>query len=464
MEGVVAQGERPRQLLLLTQHFPPSGEVAGRVTARLLRHLAAFGWQTTVLTIAEQSIVGPIDRGAYTDVLASVPVERVARWPRVLDLLVKARRRGARSAAAPAAASAAAPAGFSWSADAGRSRLLRYLTFPDNKTGWVAPAVLRARQLLRAQPFDALLTISPPHSTHLAGLALKRLFPELPWVAQLHDPWVSFDAPPSDWALARGASYLERQVVTVADEVLLATDEARSRYLARYPELPPGKLGVLVNGYDPADFPAPKPAPTAAAGASARPLRFVHLGTIYGGRDPLPFLSGVASLIAAGAIDRRDVQIELIGDCEPLAAVNAAVAAGGLEGVVTVTGQIDHAQALARMLAADVLLLLAQGQPCQIPAKLYEYLHTGKFVLAFTDGASARVIEETGAGRVVAPGQDPAPALREIVALHRSGELARWAARADKLAPYQARHLAEVLAARLNALAGEAGSRRQAAA
>jgi len=116
------------------------------------------------------------------------------------------------------------------------------------------------------------------------------------------------------------------------------------------------------------------------------------------------------------------------------------------------------------MLAADVLLLLAQGQPCQIPAKLYEYLHAGKFVLAFTDGASARVIEETCAGRVVAPGQDPAPALREIVALHRSGELARWAARADKLAPYQARHLAEVLAARLNALAGEAGSRRQAAA
>jgi len=450
-----------RRLLLLTQHFPPSGEVAGRVTARLLRHLAAFGWQTTVLTIAEQSIVGPIDRDAYGDVLSGLRVERVARWPRVLDLLVKARRRGARPAPAPApaAASAAPPAGFSWSADAGRSRLLRYLTFPDNKTGWVAPAVLRARQLLRAETFDALLTISPPHSTHLAGLALKRLFPELPWVAQLHDPWVSFDAPPSDWALARGASYLERQVVTAADDVLLATDEARARYLARYPELPPDKLGVLVNGYDPVDFP---PATAPATGA-ARPLRFVHLGTIYGGRDPLPFLSGLASLIAAGTLDRRAVQVELIGDCEPLAAVNAAVAAGGLEGVVTVSGQIDHAQALARMVAADVLLLLAQGQPCQIPAKLYEYLHARRFVLAFTDGASARVVEETGAGRVVGPGQDPAPVLREIVALHRSGQLARWAAPPEKLAPYQARHLAGLLAGRLNAVVGGPGAHRQAA-
>ncbi len=463
MEGVVAQSarDRPRQLLLLTQHFPPSGEVSGRVTARLLRHLSGFGWQTTVLTLAEQAIVGPIDRGAYTDVLATVHVERVARWPRMLDLLVKARRRGARPTPGPPAAPTPAPAAeISWSANAHRSRLLRYLTFPDNKTGWVAPAVLRARQLLRAQRFDALLTLSPPHSTHLAGLALKRLFPHLPWIAQLHDPWVSFDAPPTDWALARGASYLERQVLSAADQVLLATDEARLRYLARYPELPPGKMGVLVNGYDPVDFP---PAAPAAPAPEPRPLRFVHLGTIYGGRDPLPFLSALASLVATGALDRRAVQVELIGDCEPLAAVNAAVAAGGLEEVVTVTGQIDHAQALARMVGADVLLLLAQGQPCQIPAKLYEYLHARKFVLAFTDGASARVIEETGAGRVVGPGQDPTPALREIVALHRSGELARWTAGPDKLAPYQARHLAGLLAARLNALAGDAGSRQAAA-
>ncbi len=456
--------DAPRQLLLLTQHFPPSGEVAGRVTARLLRHLPAFGWQTTVLTIAEQAIVGPVDRTAYGDVLASLPVERVARWPRALDLLNKVRPRRARAAAAPAPAPPAAPASFSWSADGNRSRLLRYLTFPDNKTGWVAPAVLRARQLLRAQRFDAVLTISPPHSTHLAGLAVHRLFPDIPWIAQLHDPWVSFDAPPADWALHRGASYLERQVLSAASEILLATDEARSRYLARYPELPTSKLAVLVNGYDPVDFPAPTPAPTGQAAPPVRPLRFVHLGTIYGGRDPLPFLSGLAALISTGELDRAAVQVELIGDCEPLAAVNAAVAAGRLDGVVTVSGQIDHGQALERMMAADVLLLLAQGQPCQIPAKLYEYLHARRFVLAFTDGASARVIEETGAGRVVPPGLDAAPVLREIVGLHRTGQLARWAAAPDKLAPYQARHLAGLLAGRLDALTRDVGSRRQAAA
>ena len=161
------------------------------MTARLLRHLAAFGWETTVLTIAERAIVGPIDRAAYTDVLASLRVERVARWPRVLDLLNKARPRRARAAAAARASVApSAPASFSWSADSGTSRLLRYLTFPDSKTGWVAPAVLRGRQLLREQRFDALLTISPPHSTHLAGLALHRLLPEVPWIAQLRDPSV----------------------------------------------------------------------------------------------------------------------------------------------------------------------------------------------------------------------------------------------------------------------------------
>ena len=156
-------------------------------------------------------------------------------------------------------------------------------------------------------------------------------------------------------------------------------------------------------------------------------------------------------------MDRRAVRVELIGDCEPLEAVNAAVSAGGLEGVVTVSGQIDHAQALARMVNADVLLLLAQGQPYQIPAKLYEYLHAQ----SVRAGVHRRRLrpghrrDRRRARRGAGPGRSPGAS--RIADLHRSGQLARWVVPPEKLAPYQARHLAGLLAGRLDGLVGGNG-------
>ena len=65
--------------------------------------------------------------------------------------------------------------------------------------------------------------------------------------------------------------------------------------------------------------------------------------------------------------------------------------------------------------AADVLLLFAQGQPNQVPAKVYEYLHLDRFVLAFTSGATARILDKAAAGTVIRPGEDVAAAIGEYL-------------------------------------------------
>jgi hypothetical protein len=53
--------------------------------------------------------------------------------------------------------------------------------------------------------------------------------------------------------------------------------------------------------------------------------------------------------------------------------------------------------------AADILLLLAQNQPDQVPNKLYEYLGTRRPILAFADadGESAALLREAGSHEVV---------------------------------------------------------------
>jgi glycosyltransferase involved in cell wall biosynthesis len=430
-----------RRVLILSYHFPPSGEVAGKPTARLVRHLSAFGWEPVVVTIPESDVTVPLDPAAYADVLQSTRVEKVARWrsaPDGLRALVRILKRR-RATAAVGGNGVSAPRKqrpmAKWA--------ISYLTYPDLQAGWVGPVVRHATRLLRRERFDALLTVAPPHSACLAGWLLHRRFPRLPWIAQMHDPWAGNPYhPPGDRLQDRLTHYLERKVLRSADAICLATDEAAAALVERYPAIR-DRIHVLCNGYDPADF------PNVADRPQSGPLRFVYAGSMYGCRDPFPFVRGLAAAMN-GYHD--DVRVEILGDFEPRkeALVRQELRELGLSNVVTILPPIPYAEALARLSAADVLLLFAQGQPDQIPAKLYEYLALDRFVLAFTDGASARLVREADAGRVVGPNDDSAAAVTDVLDMHRKGHLRKWCGNSSRLEKFQARHLAGELASLLD--------------
>jgi glycosyltransferase involved in cell wall biosynthesis len=77
------------------------------------------------------------------------------------------------------------------------------------------------------------------------------------------------------------------------------------------------------------------------------------------------------------------------------------ISALGLDPLVNILGRLPHKAALQQMRSASLLLLLAQGQPDQIPAKAFEYLASGRPILAVTgEGATADLIRNVG-GSVV---------------------------------------------------------------
>jgi glycosyltransferase involved in cell wall biosynthesis len=267
----------------------------------------------------------------------------------------------------------------------------------------------------------------------------------------MHDPWSGNPYQPAgDRLLARCTAHLERRVVRRADAICLATDEAAATLADRYPGVPRDRFRALYNGYDPADFPPVSDRPITAA----RPIRFVYTGSLYAGRDPFPFLRALSRIIADGRANPADIRVEFIGDCAMAngTPVGQVVADLGLSDVVTISPPIPYSQALLRLSEADVLLLFAQCQPDQIPAKVYEYLHLGRFVLAFTDGATGRLMRETGAGRVVGPDDDVEAALADVLARYRAGDLAQPAGSGDLLRRYQAHDLAGELATLLDRL------------
>jgi glycosyltransferase involved in cell wall biosynthesis len=244
---------------------------------------------------------------------------------------------------------------------------------------------------------------------------LSRLW-RRPWIADFRDPWARGPWRDDRPALARSAAAsLERLVVSRADAVLFTTRRLRDDVVAHGPAGLAARCHVVPNGCDPAEFDALAAAPPDDA------FTLAHVGTLYGGRNPVPLLQAVASLRQRGGIDAASFRLRLIGPAA-LPGVDLAERAGalGIADLVEIVPAMSRRDSLAAMRAASALVLLQPGHRLSVPAKTFEYLAAGRPVLALTgEGATADLVRASGCGVVVAP-DDPAAIEAAVAGLVRA--------------------------------------------
>lgn len=420
-----------RRLLALAYFFPP---LAGGGVHRVLsfaRHLPAHGWDVTVVC------AGPEDYWVRDEsLLAQVPAAtEVIRVPGGSALASLLRVRGGASGTRRGGTFA------------GLRALSDWWLLPDSYAGWAKRAARAAAQRLARGGVDVLLTTSPPDSVHLAGAPLARRF-GLPWVADFRDPWIGlhFRTPPSGWHRARQAA-LERGVLAGADLVLAASrthlDDLRAGGAARRAE-------HLPNGFEPM---------AGAAGPPADPdhFRVAFTGTLSLMEDAGTALEAVHDVLAKHGEARRRLRADLAGPYD-LDYEDRALALG-LKGIVRFAGSLAHAESRALQRAADLLLLWkprGAGFRTMVPGKLYEYLDSGRPVVALLpeDDEAAALVRRAG-GTVLPPGDRGALA-RELetryMAWREGGRTP--AARPAWLDEHARPHLAGRLAGLLDGLTG----------
>lgn len=269
---------------------------------------------------------------------------------------------------------------------------------PDAGLVTWAPAALRlTRRLLRESTFDCVLTTGPPHSTHAIGLMLGRSRPS--WIVDLRDGW-RFEPLRPPWPTRlqeRIDAGLERRVATGAEGVIGVTRPIAEDLRAR--------LGVgaafIANGWDPAW--SASAAPEQSGELDASYFNIVHTGTLTVGawRDPRPLFAALRQLASEHGGGRRP-RLVLAGRPD----VELRALMGGLEEeLVCHLGQLPREQALALQRQSDALLLLTSpNHVSHATGKLYEYLASGKPIIALAKGnEAARIVQETGTGVTVAP-------------------------------------------------------------
>jgi glycosyltransferase involved in cell wall biosynthesis len=278
-------------------------------------------------------------------------------------------------------------------------RLLTDVLVPDSEVlGWLPAAVPVVRRLVRMREIECVITTGPPHSTHLAALALRRERPR--WIVDFRDGWC-YEPLRSPWptrAQARLDAALERRVTQSADAAIGVTRPIAEDLLRR--------LGVdavhIANGWDP-HWDA-RVAEVTLPGLEPGVVSIVHTGMLGRGgwRDPRPLFAALRRLVAEQPDTASRLQLVLAGGLDP----QLQELLDGVDGgIVRYLGELSREQALALQRRGDALLLLTSPHHVShATGKIFEYLAAGRPIVALAEGnEAARIVDETGTGLTVAP-------------------------------------------------------------
>jgi glycosyltransferase involved in cell wall biosynthesis len=466
-----AERRAARRALMLTYVFPPLGWVGVHRTLKYCRYLPEHQWTTTVVTARPK-------RNTFLDqkLLAQVPADvRVYRtWdfdPAHIEAkLAEWKLRRMRAKVSEEVATSGKVSTKSVKEGGPRKgvvgSIVRFIKevckhSPDSHIFWVPFAFMASVWAMLVSRVDVIYTTSPPHSTHVAGLLLAKIFRK-PLVVDFRDPWnvigstgIPYQTLPF---LMRLAAWTKRKLIHTAARVVTVSPGERAEMLREYPDLDPSKVVVINNGFDSSDDP---PAEPVASPAGDR-LTILHAGTIYPGIGGELF-DALAEIVNKQPEIARHLHVDLIGDVDweymrPIAGLEAA-------GVLKSHGLVPHAQALSMMKQSDVLMILLGGvkfRSSHLPSKSYEYIAAGKPILALVpEGDLTQILRDSGLGIVVQPNAPEILRAKfvELVEAHQRGALIAQPVPGYK-DRFERRSLAAKLATVFDTVMSESASRR----
>lgn len=271
-----------------------------------------------------------------------------------------------------------------------------------NNTSFMLTALVHAT--LRMPRTDVLIASSPPFFPHITGRLLAA-FRRTPLVLEVRDLWpdylVGLGILRRGSFAARRLFQLERSLLQAAAAIVVVTEAFREKVIEK--GIAPDRVLVVPNGVDLERYRGALPAADRMAGDA---FTLGYLGNFGAGQD-------LTIAVRAAALLQQDrVRIVLVGDGPDRARVEAHARAAGLNNL-TIRDSIPKEQTEACYHSFDVCFTpLAPIPELQdtIPSKIFEIMACERPVLASAGGETRRLVERSGCGIAVAPGDAAAVA------------------------------------------------------
>jgi hypothetical protein len=339
------------KVLFLTYFFPPRPEIGGKRIDKMCALAINRGWQPFVLTTEGDKAVDQSLAKQYGVVdTQTIP-------PQLKSSLFSERPRSLGSKVF--------------------YRLFRFY----NLCADIFSFYRYAKKIISDNKVPVFLSTHPPRCVQLGALFVKYVSKAF-WVADFRDPWLRYKRKGFNLNRACNRFFLKR-ILEKADLILAVTKsnleflqkEARSDISSKCLLVPNAvELSLFENVHT-------------IRSSTDDKILLGHLGDLdYGYRYPGPILTALAKLREQS--DRyKKLEVHFWGNTGYWDGVDTdgLIRNENLVGSAFYHGSVDQKTAHGIIKGLDILVLLAFNQPLQVPAKTYEYLLSGKPLLALCE-------------------------------------------------------------------------------
>ncbi len=261
---------------------------------------------------------------------------------------------------------------------------------PDARVGWNKYALEACRETIEKEKIDVIITTSPPHSTQLIGLSLKKQFPKLKWIADLRDPWTDIyyyhKLSHTESSKKKDLRY-EKDVLECADAVTVTSPITNTLYASKIDKKYSEKIHTITNGFDEDDF-------TNINQGSSDKFTITYAGTVNEQFGLEEFIAAVKN------ISSEKVLLHFVGTID---LYTKTLLEKEIPNNHKITTYVPHKELMNYLMQSQSLLLSVPKGNNQgtIPGKLFEYLATQKPIVCLApNGSSAgEIITACAAGK-----------------------------------------------------------------
>jgi hypothetical protein len=266
------------------------------------------------------------------------------------------------------------------------------ILYPDEARKWTPFAIKEGVRIIENEKINAIISVSPPVSTHIIAKNLKQKF-KTPWVADLQDLWTQNHY----YQYSRVRKFFEQklEVNTLKEANVLIT--VSSPLVEQLKELHKrDSVFVITNGFDPERVNIPSVELT-------NKFTITYTGSLYSGKqNPSKLFIALKGLIANKKINPNDIEVRFYGPKKEW--LTKEIEDYQLSAIVKQYGLIPREASLQKQRESQILLLL-NWEDKRIKGvytgKVFEYLGAQRPILViggYRGDVVEKLIQETNAG------------------------------------------------------------------
>ncbi len=376
-----------KKVLIITYYWPPSGGAGVQRWLKFVKYLPLFNIDPIVLTVNSKHASYPVlDKSLETEAKGiEVHYTKTLEPFKIFQKISGAEK---------------IPHGGN-EVDVKNNLIKKFSHFirgnffiPDPRRGWNFFALKKAGELIRKHEIKTVITTSPPHSTQLIGLRLKKKY-GIKWVSDLRDPWTKiyyYNTFHRTLLAKKLERKLEKSVLKSADKIIVVSEFLQKEYNELVDIDINLKTHIIPNGYDDEDFVNKKE-------SFPETFTITYTGSIAKNYD----LSGIYNALHILKKKEHNFILRFIGHINP--EQTDIISQYGLSENTEIIGYVNHQKSIDYLMCSSLLLLIipqTEGNKGILTGKLFEYLASKKPILCIgpVDGNAAKVIKETGSGHV----------------------------------------------------------------